>query len=208
MKNWILTLTLTAASPALADTPLSFLTPKGRIAIGYGQGFVKDDLKPESIQDLDRTRAYWFEVETDTLLALTFGMRFAYDDSTNITFADAGLKRGEIYLTTAQLGLKINIPLGFLRPYAGGGVMGGHLAVSNPDNRPTQGFGVPWSRETSGIRAFYLHAGIDVCFSSEFGIRLGYQRDVIETNRFGNLGNTGVDLTHETALAGFVFSGK
>lgn len=208
MKNWIACLAVvfaTVEAHGFTLLDLFAVGPKGRGFLGYGLGNVdKDNLKPDTISEFDRTQNFHLEVETDTLLALTFGMRFGYDRNTQINFADAGLRRGEIYLSTVQLGLKINI----FWLYLGGGVMGGWLAVSDPENRPTQGFGVPWSRETSGIRGIYLNGGLNLWLAKDFGFRVGYQHDIIETNRYTNLARKGVDFNQGVGMVGLIFGGS
>lgn len=173
-----------------------------RAALGYGFSNVSD-VKPTTVQGFDKPNTYWQEADVLMPLSLHIGVRESIDDSASIDFSGNGAKPGELYLTAFSIGAKLTWPAYIIQPWAGAGVVGGFLAVSDPTNRGSHNIGVVLDRESNVIRGAYWHAGIDIMFG-EMGLRAGYRMESIETDNYTNLNGSKVEFTHGITNVGFV----
>lgn len=173
-----------------------------RVGIGYGFSDIKN-VEPSSVSEFDKPRSFWQETDFMMPISVHFAIRETWDDSTNVDFYGHGVKPGEIYMTAVQLGAKFTIPFWILQPWAGAGVTGGFIAVSDPTDRNSQDWKVAFDKITKAVRGVYWHGGIDI-HTSVVGIRVGVMQEKIETDRFSNLNDTALEFRHTMILVGVV----
>jgi hypothetical protein len=161
-----------------------------RVAIAYSEGDLVG-LNSSNISRLPRIKSFSAETDVFTPLSLHLGFSESYTQEAEMSFDGGAPTRGEIYLTTAQLGLKLFLPLGFLQPWAGAGYIGGTGAFTNPRTRGNDSYLAAFEKETSSVWGTYWHAGLDINFIWNLGIRGFFQEDAIKTGRYSNLQNSG-----------------
>ncbi len=174
-----------------------------RFGLGYGFTQIKEPT-PTSVSDFKTPRHFWQEADFPIPVSVTLGFREQWDDSVNVDFFGDGVKPGEIYMTNVLLGMKLTFPLYRIQPWAGAGVVGGLLTVSNPKDRNTHNWLVIFDKESRAVRGSYAHAGLDIFLNDEFGLRVGYRWEKIITDKFNNLNKTAMKFESTALMVGLM----
>ncbi len=175
-----------------------------RVSLAYGEGdFV--GLNSPNISHLPRLKSFSGGNDVFTPISLHLGFRETYTQEAEMSFDGGAPTRGEIYFTLGELGLKIFLPLGFLQPWAGAGYLAGTGAFTNPRTRGNDTYLAAFESETSSVWGSYWHAGIDIMFIWNLGIRGFFQEDAIKTGRYSNLqASEGFSFLHRRFSVAFV----
>lgn len=176
-----------------------------RTALTYAESDLSG-LSSPSIGHLPRFTNYSVEADFLVPLSIHVGYRGTFTQAAQIKFNGAAEQRGEIYFTVGELGLKVFVPIGFFVPWVGGGTLYGSGAFTNPKTRGNDNHLAAFENETHSVWGDYWHAGADLMFFSNLGIRAYYQSDRMNTERYYNLQESGgFKFVHQRVAAGIVF---
>jgi hypothetical protein len=175
-----------------------------RVGMGYGFSDIKN-VEPSTVTDFNKPRSIWQEADIMLPLSVHLAIRETWDDSANVDFYGHGIKPAEIYMTAVQLGAKFTLPMWAIQPWAGAGVTGGFVAMSDPTNRNTHDWRVAFDKITKAVRGVYWQAGLDIV-TPVLSLRAGVMNEKIETDRFSNLNSTALEFNHSMVMVGLVSS--
>ena len=174
-----------------------------RTGLGMSRSIIRE-LTPTSITNFQNPVTIWTDVDLGNPVGFHIGLRETLDQNSQVDFGSGSYRRGEIYLTNIELGLKFLPRLPLLNPWIGAGVVGGFMAVSNPDDRGVHNWMAAFNKETRVTRGTYWHVGLDLSLGGRVGLRFGYQEESINTDSFSNISGARVNFQHIRYSLGLV----
>lgn len=172
-----------------------------RTSFGYGWSTIEKS-ENTSVNQFTKPKTWWQDIDFLAPMGLHIGLRETFEQDAQVNFT-SGTKRGEIYMTAIEIGAFIKAPLTWFQPYFGAGLTGGFLAITDPTDRRNHNYLAAFDKETQVIRGYYGTWGIDFVLQSGVGLRLAYQAETINTDKFANLGDTRMAFNHSRVSAGF-----
>lgn len=156
------------------------------------------DVRPTAtVKEYKVAKGPWGEIDFGAILMMHFGFAQITDADTQVDYNGGGLRAGKISFDRYRYGLKFLLPIKYINPFIGGGIMSGHMTVRDTT--------VDGQKEHSRMYGAYWNAGIDILFSPVVGLRLAYTKDRLKTHKFKNLGNTAIELDEHIGQAGLLF---
>ena len=166
-----------------------------RFTAGYIESHI-DTFGTSMIKDYDKAQGGFGEIDLGVLIMLHFGYSVVKDNVSTANFNNAGFKDSEVSLTKYQWGGKLVLPVPWVNPWIGGGILQGSVKLRDETGSAKS--------SNENMRGYYWHTGVDLLLLPYMGIRLAYQQDTVKTNKYDALGQDEIKIDQGTGQAGLM----